>query len=366
MGSKAEQKFNDDLLLSEADRALARIKFPHLFQFLDFAELREAFSKHDVPANALKKKRRRSGLAAIAMGVAALAGAASSPLLNHESLWPLLVGFASSLLGFSSIVVGGLGVFSAKSRDAWLHHRLITERLRQLHFQLLVARMPQVLAAVEDPTTLDAFVAERRGSLAAFAMAYEGHETSKLKGVLDDSDEAEFPLVPLKVAPDVRAKPETLQSFFDAYGLLRFEHQIQYANWMLRRETTLLPSSAAGQFRLLRAASLTAMTLIFCLHLVLAVSLIVKGASPGHLLDASIIWLAILMMAARAFEEGVQPGREIERYSNYRAVLKRLQRLFEAAEDVQEKHRLMIETERTVYQEMRAFLLLHEDARFVL
>jgi hypothetical protein len=360
-------KFNDDLLLSEVDRDLAARIFPELVQFLDFPELRAVFSAHDQPANTLKKKRRASGVSAIAMGVLALVGAASAPLLPEgNSAWPVALGALAALLGIASMVVGGFGVFSSSSRDAWLHHRLVTERIRQFHFQNLVCRLPDVLNAIENKQAMELFLEQRRARLAAFAMDHEGHETSKLKAVLDDSDESEFQLVPLVTASGSAVASGTAENVLEAYKLLRFGHQIQYANWMLRPESVLVPSSAAGQRDLLRAVAITSMAAVFLLHLLVAASLVVKGSTPGHLLDVAIVWFAIFLMAARAFEEGVQPGREIERYSHYRANMKRLLRDFDLAKDLPEKQRLMLEAERTAYREMRAFLQLHHDARFVL
>jgi hypothetical protein len=358
-----QHKFNDDLLIGDADRQFAGIKFPRLFELMDFPELREVFAAHDAPANRLKKKRRRSGIGAIILGAAALAAAASSPIVPEQ--WLTAVGCLASGCGVLSILVGGLGVVSGKSLDAWLHHRLITERLRQLHFQILVFRMPAAIKAMDDKAARDRYLELRRADLASFALSYEGHETSMLRAVLDDADESEFQLVATnKQNPE--GNVERLAEFLDAYRLLRFGHQIQYADWMLRRDRSLLPSSASGQFRLLRAIALCAMVGIFFVHLVLAIKLAATALPGDHWIDVLIMWLAILMMVSRAFEEGVQPGRELERYSTYRATLRRLQRLFEATDDLSEKHRLMVETERTVYQEMRAFLLLHEDARFVL
>ncbi|TDU31613.1 hypothetical protein DFR24_0984 [Panacagrimonas perspica] len=134
---------------------------------------------------------------------------------------------------------------------------------------------------------------------------------------------------------------------------------------MLRDDAQVLPSAAAARFKILSRLAMSSIAGMFGLHLWIAFSLIV-GHEVGHFLEVLIVWLAITMMAGRAFEEGLQPGREIERYSHYRANLKRLLRLLDQADSAPEKQRLMSEAERIVYQELRGFLLLHEDSKFVL
>ncbi|MDB5969063.1 MAG: hypothetical protein JWQ90_1513 [Hydrocarboniphaga sp.] len=365
MASFEEPKFNDDLLLSQDDRELASRTFPNLFPLLDFPELRETFGRHDRPANRLKKKRQRWGIAAIAMGVVALLGASSSPLLEDAGDWPRAIGWISAFLGIVSVLIGALGIASESSKHDWFCHRLMTERLRQLHFQIMVFRLPEVLVALQDGQRMQDLLANRRTWLSAFGLRYEGHEAAKLKAVLDDSDDSEFEMLIADSSSIPTEIGSAAEDFLAAYRLLRLEHQIQYANTMLRNDAKLLPKSAAGQFRVLRAIALACIAVMFALHLWVAATL-ARGQAVGHLIEVVVVWLAIVMMATRAFEEGLQPGREIERYSNYRANLKRLLRQFDQTTSLPEKQKLMVETERVVYQEMRAFLLLHEDARFVL
>ncbi len=53
-----DHKFNDDLLLHEEDRKLASIKYPTIFHVLDHPQLRQLFSKYDVPANRAKRSAK--------------------------------------------------------------------------------------------------------------------------------------------------------------------------------------------------------------------------------------------------------------------------------------------------------------------
>jgi hypothetical protein len=68
LASSDDHKFNDDLLLHEEDRKLASIKYPTIFYALDHPQLRQLFSKYDVPANRAKRVGLIAGLWAIGLG----------------------------------------------------------------------------------------------------------------------------------------------------------------------------------------------------------------------------------------------------------------------------------------------------------
>jgi hypothetical protein len=91
--------------------------------------------------------------------------------------------------------------------------------------------------------------------------------------------------------------------------------------------------------------------------------LAVVRSAPVHVL---VIWTVIVALAARAFEEGLQPTRELERYQAYKARLERLLYHFNAASSVAQRVSVMMEVERLIYQDMRAFLKTNYAARFVL
>src|ERR1035437_2636838 len=77
-------KFNDDLLLQDADRRLAAKQYPSIFHVLDHPELRELFLQYDAPAKRAKSTGLKAGLWAIGFGFCALAVAASEFLVTHS------------------------------------------------------------------------------------------------------------------------------------------------------------------------------------------------------------------------------------------------------------------------------------------
>lgn len=362
-----EQTFNDDLLLTEKDRRLARISFPEVYFALDFPELRDLFAKYDERSNHAKRKRRRVGVIAIGMGAIALIGASAEPLY-HEHLdarWLHIVGSLLAGIGVVSIVLGWFGVLTNKSKREWLRDRLVTERLRQFHFQMLICRLQAILGSA-DGQAISEFIDLRKQLLAGFRLDHEGHLPGKLKDVLDDNDEEDFWLHEIQpVSPESNRSP-LLAQLCAAYRLLRFGHQIQYANYKLRDEGIAASVVQMSIFRQIVGASIA---IVFVVHLMIALSLtsarftIATTWSWPHVV---VVWTAILALGARALEEGLQPTREVERYTRYRSVMARLLFNFDHSDDPAEKIRIMRETERVIYQEMRAFLRTNDEAQFVL
>lgn len=379
--NRPPQKFNDDLLVTPRDRELAADTFRDILHVLDFPELRDLFSTYDVPAKRAKRRRRVMGSVAIILGVGALLGA-SLALVNDEDP-PRYVAGASAIMGVFSLMLGSVGALAGPSKRRWLCSRLMTERLRQFHFQTMVCRLPEILASMRDSVTRGKFLDDRRAWFAEYRLAYEGHLPAQLRTVLDDDAEENFWLHP-DTSRDSRpaASDAPLATVFAAYRLLRFEHQVQYANYRLGTDEGLFSSSATRQLELLRNVALVFILIIFVSNLALAALLgfgalfgsdpaaASAGAESGILttthMHVAIIWLFIGIVAMRTLEEGLQPAREVERYTRYRSSMVALLRRFDAATDPREKVEVMREAERASYQEMRTFLRTHNDARYVL
>jgi hypothetical protein len=378
------QKFNDDLLVTPRDRELAADTFRDILHVLDFPELRDLFSTYDVPAKRAKRWRRVMGSVAIILGVGALLGA-SLALVNDEFpvQWPGYVAAASAIMGVFSLMLGSVGALAGPSKRRWLCSRLMTERLRQFHFQTMVCRLPEILASMRDSVTRGKFLDDRRAWFAEYRLAYEGHLPAQLRTVLDDDAEENFWLHPDRSRDSpLAAADATLATVFSAYRLLRFEHQVQYANYRLGTDEGLFSSSATRQLELLRNVALLFILIIFVSNLALAALLgfgalfgsgpaaASAGAESGILttthMHVVIIWLFIGIVAMRTLEEGLQPAREVERYTRYSSSMVALLRRFDAATDAREKVEIMREAERAAYQEMRTFLRTHNDARYVL
>ena len=380
------QKFNDDLLLTESDRKLAFDLFPELGHVLDFPELRELFVQYEAQANSAKTSRRRAGSVAILFAAVALLVASFTPLFERSCAgcvggapcahwfsavcsahWLSVVVGISALLGVAGTLIGSIGSLTRRSKERWLCNRLMTERLRQFQFQVLVCRIPEVLASTVDSQARERFVSHRESWLREFRLTHEGHLAAKLRAVLEDDVEDDFLLHhDFESRHPLEATDRGLLRLFSAYRVLRLEHQLQYADYKLRPDERFFSTSCVRQLAILRDFSLVLIFVVFVAHLAEVLSS-GGGDLPDTWVHVLIIWPVIGLLAVRAIEDGLQPGREVERFARYRSSMSSLlSRFNKAAENPEERIRLMLETERTVYQEMRGFLRTNHEARYVL
>ncbi len=371
------QQFNDDLCSGARDRELARSIFPEVLHIIDFAELRELFLSYDIPAKLAKRRRSLSGFLAIGLGAVALVGAAVA--LWHDRDWDQwrTVALACAALGAGSLLLGWFGTLSGETKRVWLCSRLMTESLRQFHFQTLVCRLPAVLASTRNGAAQSRYIEERRGWFAEFRLRYEGHLPARLRAVLDDDAEENLWLHPdCNCDPDLSGSDASLQKVFSAYRLLRFEHQIQYANYRLGTDESIFSTSTTRQLEVLRDVALVFIVVGFVANLTLA-ALLGFGLLPSSWADQNgilttahvhllVIGLFVGVAAMRTLEEGLQPAREVERYTRYRSTMLSLLRSFDKEVDPREKLKIMCDAERASYQEMRSFLKTHYEARYVL
>jgi len=379
----APATFNDDLLLNSRDRDLAAAIFGDILYVIDFPELRELFSSYDVPANRAKKYRRTIGVLAIVFGVIALLGASAALLYDKEQAeWPRQLAGLCAVMGVLSLLLGSVGTLVGRSKRRWLCGRLMTERLRQLHFQTLVCRPEEIVESARDSAARQRYLEARRGWLAAYRLAHEGHLPARLRETLDDDAEENVWLhADLRREGRIDPANPALRGVFAAYRLLRFEHQIQYANLRLGADPGVFASSATRQLAVLRNVALLFILITFISNLALAAvlgfgALFSNSPAPAAAVQSGILssahvhvvilWLFVGIVAMRTLEEGLQPAREVERYTHYRSCMLSLLKRFDAAADPHEKLAVMREAERAAYQEMRGFLRTHNDASYVL
>ena len=376
-------RFNDDLLINDDDRDRAATIFPKLAFVLDDPDLREIFQSFDAPANAAKKRSRMAGLLAIALGALSLWSAAAAPLYHEWLLpkgWLLIIGVGSALAGVLSISIGLLGVLFAGQKREWLRRRLMTERIRQFHFQSTICRWSDILHAVHHPESIAAYKQKRKIRFETFIAALANHLDSELTDLIDDESDTKCWLHPLPTSFPSKSSAD-LNELFSAYRALRIMHQLHYANYMLRNDQKLTSWPARTQEMVFSYTGLFCILGILVMHLLIAVSIILasvlqhpEAALPAFLrydlpnygIHFAVIWVAIVALAARALQEGLQPERELERYRHYRAGIRVIRDKFDRAEAPASKFEAMIEMERLTFDEMRNFLRAGLDARFVM
>src|SRR5262249_25496642 len=129
--------------------------------------------------------------AAVVLAVLALFGASAEPLYRTAAEpWPRIAGGAAALFGLVSVIIGLWGVLYASRKEEWLRCRLMTERLRQFHFQSFVLRLPEIEASLRaGPEGALAYQRMRSEWFAEFLQAHEGRLDSRLGRIIDSEGE---------------------------------------------------------------------------------------------------------------------------------------------------------------------------------
>lgn len=192
--------FNSDLLIDDASKAQAYRRFGQAAALLD----------HD--ANAAKRRSRVCGVLAVGFGLIALL-IASGALVFHPDptdhpaaimfQWAngVAVGF-----GIVSVAIGLFGVMFSGAKRTWLQSRMITERLRQFHYQHVIANLTAAAAASADEAADDggprqAWIARREAALERVVAALASAPDAALLNLIGDGAEDRHGLASHKVGP---------------------------------------------------------------------------------------------------------------------------------------------------------------------
>jgi hypothetical protein len=366
---ETEHRYNSDLLSSKLDLEAARKRYPDIIHVLDHPELRAHFVEYDNPANRAKKRSLLTGVIAILLGALSLIIAAAEPLhgrLSHQTWYWLAV--LSAFVGLAGLLIGLSGVMFRKSKSAWLCRRLMTERLRQFHFQTLVFRLPEIVASGAGAPANQHYLDQRAKWFAQFQDRFRGRQPDELQKILASHESGDIWLHPLPEKSPAEPASHLATQIFAAYRDLRIMHQISYANERLRQSRTIVPSTPTSQASLFSNASLLVICALFLIHVVVSAATIFGWTelvfSPWTHIVA--IWIAIGALAIRALEEGLKPDREIERYQQYRFAVRAIRDRYDDAKTWNEKIEIMKQMERHSYDEMCDFLKTHIKARFIL
>ncbi|MEA3014863.1 MAG: hypothetical protein QOD42_3408 [Sphingomonadales bacterium] len=360
---------NDDLLFSQEHRDFIWRRHPQAAAIFDWPELRTRFAAHDAPAGRFRRRSRRLGMSAVLLGCASLILTAFLGAIGQAApaATPYLGAFAA-LLAVTSGVTGFSGVLSGRDKAHWLAHRFSTDRMRQLHFQLIVNNLPLAAEVVADPARLDQWEALRRGALDRFEHMQpvsDALERMRRDVTLDQPwlDDAWVRL------PDTPAPSPAVGELFGILKQQRFGIQKRYASYKLMkglhspRTRSHLVRTGADVMTVL--ALLTAAALGI-LHAATPPAEAGTSNAPALLLVAGVGgMLAALVLALRVLDEGLQLRSETERYEWYLAAIEALERRFDVG-DAHAKVGVLREMERLSYQELRWFTVSFDEARFVM
>jgi hypothetical protein len=348
--------FNDDLLLHKGDQDFAQTRFPRIRHVLDNPSLKQEFVKYEWAANKAREWVRILGFIAVAASTVALISLATRPLWPQTS-WTRWPAATIELTGMVAGIVAMGGLWLGSWKQEWLQSRLMAERLRQWHFQLMLRRGQEIEASCRGKKAIAAFENDRDQWMAQFLKSYQGHLDSQLESAV--SDPAEKIAWLLEHPSPYSAKSDILHDIFDAYELLRFDHQYGYAVCKLESTT----NKPFWQF--LKWPPSVQRALILSGLLVCANWFDLLEHIEIYLRTAAIV-VAIIGASLRTIQGGFGVEGEIERYREYRERISRLHDRFKHTCDEKERLRLMEELEFASVEEMQDFLRTHQKARFVL
>jgi hypothetical protein len=383
-------KFNHDLLANEGDRCAVRKLYPTLEQVLYHEELVAYFNKYNDRADTAKKTSRIWGKWAIVLGAIAIVLAAIEIIaeITAYRFGALLIGGVASVCGLASVTIGAFGVLLGARKREWLHNRFMGERIRQFHFQSLIAQLTQVAAVLQTADDkLDqaktAFLTERRSLFVEFQNQFGGNVDGKFNSVIGPHGEAdcwlyktEYPLAPAEGR-------QRLETFFKAYRQLRIQHQLDYANYKLEDDHRIFSPMPVRQAKVLEHITNAGIAWLLVIHLTVlgivafTVGAVIVGAGLGNsvaeatgvisiIFCVAIIFIAVVALAARAFQQGIQPEREVERYQQYRSAVQSVLDQFDEVDTPTEKIRIIRQMERLAFDEMRNFLRTHDRSSFAI
>jgi hypothetical protein len=146
---------------------------------------------------------------------------------------PFASWLAGVICGISSVLLGSIGVLYGSAKREWLLRRLMTERLRQFHFQTFVSLLPQIISSLHDGHAKTQFASIRRQKFDAFRARMVNNLEAELAEVLGAQEPEPWADRPPPSPPIAHDDP-ALKELFEAYRELRIEHQRRYANFKIR------------------------------------------------------------------------------------------------------------------------------------
>ena len=395
--------FNDELLLSEADRDLAKTSYPNVFFALDHPELRETFCEIDGRANRSKKVSRWVGLAALIFATLSLLTFPFALLLDSVITAPsadqpegdaisntlfLTLGILGATFRLFALIFGNLGLGFGRVKRNWLQKRLIAERLRQWHSQYLIAHAVEIAHAATSSADQSAWLEKRSIAFARFKRSFIdqiGSEYTKYtdasaaaysgQSIIDPTESDEFWIDPDWAKAATRrpkdVDPDMLKEVFEALEETRLRGQIQYTNYVLSSDAKFW-SSPAKQLHILGNLSYILVLLAFVSNLVALIAAILVGLGVDgfpfdwEIMSSLAIAGAIVAVGARAMLEGLRPQRETRRMQFYAAALNHARKSLAKARTHNKQIEAFCLLERASFDEMIEFLSSNERARFIL
>jgi hypothetical protein len=383
-------RFNDELLLSESDRDLAKMKYPRIFFALDHPNLRAEFERVDKNANAAKTRSRSIGCLTLSFAVGSLLTFPLEPLISSASgnaISPInlfrTIAIIGAVSGVLAIIFGNIGLAFGKAKRRWLQMRLKTERMRQWQAQYITAHIADIVRAAGSDAAIKQFVDTRdlafkhfqRSFLDQISSEYTKYTRREAVGhmgqtTLDKASQQAFWIDPAWAKAAGRKLPPDpdgiLDEILSACEETRLLGQVQYTNYILSSEGSFW-SLPRKQINMLGNIMFGLVLLAFLSNFLALIVAIWTVASVNQTVVGSFaIIFAILAVGTRSVEEGLHPQRELARMELYAAQVNAARQQFISSNSPARKVDALKSLEKASTDEMIEFLDANEHARFVL
>lgn len=367
-------KFNNDLLMDRGDRARVRESFPLVADALIDDDLVSAFAVLDKAAMTSKARSRKSGRAAVGLGVLSLVGMSASPLYHHAAApVPTLLDVLSAGLGVVSVLIGFFGVLHSTSKEEWLLGRWQAESMRQFHFQYLVEHIRDVAASSRDCGAVTALHGRRARAMAEILPTDRISVSRCVEDALAGGGRGG---VWIASEPDIPAAPgidaESLAQFLAAYRELRIGHQISYAEHALGKKRGPLRITLDRHLHKMEQVTIGSVLVLLGVHFAVVAGGLFDWPVWLHQLSGSpwmhavAIWVAAFALGGRVLEDGYGLRADLARYSDYLFHLNCVAKRYDADTSLVNRLALMRRTEELAFAELVSFVRSARKASYVL
>jgi hypothetical protein len=149
-------------------------------------------------------------------------------------------------------------LFGSKKRE-WLHNRFMGERIRQFHFQFLIARLPDIIASLGgNGDKADQAKAEFESvrhklflQFKQFKNQFERNVDGQFTSLLGPYGEADWWLHNSEQTFSPASHQQELEPLFAAYRHLRIKHQLGFANFKLQSDHRIFSAMPMRQAEIL-------------------------------------------------------------------------------------------------------------------
>lgn len=355
---------NDDLLLDGAARVRVEAEWTGARRVFYWEALCEAFKKYDEEAGVNRKSRQRAGFLAVLVGGIGAALAAVLPVV--EALDPAvsraLFVIAAGLSAIGLVWCLVLAVFDP-AKDAWLQHRLRTERLRQFYFQFMGSDPALASAAFADDAAYEKWEAKRAAAHTILQTWLARDMGDELTNVLEDVNHRRvWQAAAWETPPPAPPQSPELNAYFQIMRKQRMGIQDRYVTRKLKHGW----GSPRTRHNINQFMSYALAILAMSLSLVGA-SMVLGGLATDsnelRVMVSLIALVGVLSISLKVMAEGQQLKAEVERFQWYQQAIQDLDAEFNNP-DPAARIQALRDMEYVAYREMRDFLTVHESARF--